>query len=144
MADRRLRFTGPGIWYRSTVAQRELPQQEARHVFRAIARGLQAHGRAVAAMRELAFERAPQVVDFFLVDEQVAVARDAELIAAEHFDAREQLVHERVHDGREQHERAGGAARGWRGHDARQRARRLHDGELAVAAERILAAAAAR
>ena len=31
-------------------------------------------------MRELAFERAQQVVDFFVVDEQVAVARDAELV----------------------------------------------------------------
>ena len=100
MADRRLRFTGPGIWYRSTSLERELPQQEARHVLRAVARGLQAHGRAVAAMRQLAFERAPQVVDFFLVDEQVAVARDAELIAAEHVDAREELAHERMHDRR--------------------------------------------
>jgi hypothetical protein len=61
-------------------------------------------------MRELALERAPQVVDFFFVDEQVAVTRNAKLIAAQHFDASEKLVHEGVHDGRQQHE--GGRAAG--------------------------------
>src|SRR5438132_4664848 len=40
-----------------------------------------------AAVHELALERAPQVVDLLLVDEQVAVAGDAELVAADHLDA---------------------------------------------------------
>ena len=57
---------------------------------RAVGGGLEPHRGAVAALRELALERAAQVVDFLLVDEQVAVARDAELVAAEHLHAREQ------------------------------------------------------
>ena len=102
-------------------------------------RGLQPHRRAVAAVRELALERAAQVVDLLLVDEQVAVARDAELVAADHLDAGEQLAARRP-------ARWPTAARSVRcapsprqRHDARQRARRLHDGELAVAAEGVLA-----
>src|SRR2546427_8514934 len=35
------------------------------------------------SLRQLALERAPQVVDLLLVDEQVAVARDAELVRSE-------------------------------------------------------------
>src|SRR5438132_5868584 len=91
-----------------------------------------------AAVHELALERAPQVVDLLLVDEQVAVAGDAELVAADHLDAGEQLVHERLDDRGEQHAVAARALCGQR-HHARERARRLHDGELAVAVERILA-----
>ncbi len=72
-------------------------------------------------MGELAFQGAAQIVDFFLVDEQVAVAGDAELIAALHLDARKQPLHEGLHDAGQQHE----AARLARGiirqrHDARQ------------------------
>ena len=59
--------------------------------FGTVARGLQPHRGAVAAVRQLALERAAQVVDFFLVDEQVAVAGHAELVAAHHLDAGEQL-----------------------------------------------------
>ncbi len=62
--------------------QRELPHQERVEVGRAIARHFEPHGGAIAAMRQLAFERAAQVVDFFVVDEQVAVAGDPELVAA--------------------------------------------------------------
>ena len=47
-------------------------------------RGLQAHGIAVAARRQFALDRAQQVVDLLLLDEQVAVARHAELVAAAH------------------------------------------------------------
>ena len=89
-------------------------------------------------MRELAFERAAQIVDFFVVDEQVAVARDAELVAAEHLHAGEKLGHELLHDAGQQHEALAPAFLGQR-HDARQRARRLHDREAGVAAEGILA-----
>ena len=94
-------------------------------------------------MRELALERAAQVVDFFLVDEQVAVAGDAELVAADHLDAGEQLCTKActmVDSSTKSRLRALVRQR----HDARQRARRLHDGQLAVAAERILARRAAR
>ena len=44
-------------------------------------RGLKAHGIAVAAVRELTLERPAQVIDLLLVHEQVAVAREAELVA---------------------------------------------------------------
>ena len=137
-ADRRFRFTGPCHRVGVEAVGGELRLQELHHVLGAVAGGLQAHRRAVAAVRELALERAPQVVDFFLVDEQVAVARDAELVAADHLDAGEQLVHEGLHDGRQQHAAAAGAGARQR-HHARQRARRLHDGELAVAVEGVLA-----
>ena len=89
-------------------------------------------------MREFAFERAPQVVDFFVVDEQVAVARDAELVAAEHLHAGEQLGNELLHDAGQQHEALAAVFLGQRD-DARQRARRLHDREAGVAAEGVLA-----
>ena len=120
------------------LAERELPHQESVEIRRAVARHLEAHRGAVAAMRELAFERAAQVVDFFVVDEQVAVARDAELVAAEHFHAGEQLGDELLHDAGQQHEALVAVFFGQRD-DARQRTRRLHDGEAGVAAEGVLA-----
>ena len=89
-------------------------------------------------MRQLALERAAQVVDFFIVDEQVAVAGHAELVAAEDFHSREQLGDELLDDSGQQHEALAAAVFGQRD-DARQRARRLHDGEAGIAAERILA-----
>ncbi len=88
-------------------------------------------------MRKLAFERAAQVVDFFVVDEQVAVAGHAELIAAEHFHAGEEFGHELLHDAGQQHEALVTIFFGQRDH-ARQRARRLHDGEAGVAAVGVL------
>ena len=101
-------------------------------------RGFQAHRVAVAARGELALDGAQQVVDFFLLDEQVAVARDPELIAAAHVHAGEQLRDEGLDDGAEEHEVA--AAELVRQPDqARQGARRLHHGEAAVAAESVLA-----
>ena len=131
-------MTGPGYLVEIDFVQRELTHEEGVEIRRAIARDFEAHGGAISAMRELAFERAAQVVDFFVVDEQVAVARDAELIAAEHFHAGEELRDELLHDAGEQHEALAAVVFGQRD-DARQRARRLHDGESGVAAERILA-----
>ena len=55
--------------------------------------GLEAHLVTVAAVLQLAFDGAAQVVDFLLVDEQVRVAGDPELPAADHFHAVEQLLH---------------------------------------------------
>ncbi len=80
--DRRLRFTGPETRYRSLPAQRELVQQEIGDLFRAVDRSLQPHGGAIAALRQLAFQRAAQIVHFLVIDEQVAVARDAEGVDA--------------------------------------------------------------
>ncbi len=138
MASRRFRLTGPGHLVEIHLVQRELPHQEGVEIRRTVARHLEAHRGAVATMRQFAFERAAQVVDFFVVDEQVAVARHAELVAAEHFHAREQLGHELLHDAGQQHETLAPVFLG-QCHHARQRTRCLHDGEAGIAAERILA-----
>ncbi len=45
-------------------------------------------------MRELALQGAAQIVNFLFVDEQVAVACDAELVTTGDLDAREQFVNE--------------------------------------------------
>ncbi len=101
---------------------------------------LQAHALAVVAARELALDRAQEVVDFLLVHPQVAVARDPELVAALDAHAREELAHLVVHDRGEHHEvvRALADVLGQRD-QARQRARHLHHGVAGRAAERILA-----
>ena len=72
--------------------------------FRTVQRGFQADRGAVTALRELAFDCAQQVVDFFVVDEQVAVARHAELPGAFDFHAAEELCHECRDDRREKDE----------------------------------------
>src|SRR6185312_919875 len=118
--------------------QRELPQQEMDDVGRAVVRRLEPHGGAVAAVRELAFERPAQIVDLLLVDEKIAVAGDAKLVAADHLDAGEELLYESLDDAGEEYERAAAAFYRHR-HHTRQGAGRLHDGEIAVAAEGILA-----
>ncbi len=84
--------------------EREVTQQEGGDVFRTIERSFQSHGRAVAPLRELAFDRAQQVVHFFVVDEQIAVARDAELPGAFHLHAAEQLRDEGRNHRRQEHE----------------------------------------
>ena len=90
------------------LAERELPHQEGIEIRRTVARHLEANRRAITSMRELAFERAAQVVDFFVVDEQVAVAGDAELVAAEHVHAGEQLGYELLDDAGQQDEALAG------------------------------------
>ena len=75
----------------------------------------EAHGRAVPAGDELALQRVHQVVDFFLVDVQVAVARDAELVAALDLHADEQFRHEGMDDGRQENEIAAAGVRAGRG-----------------------------
>ena len=91
----RFRLTGPLTWYRSLLAEREMLQQKRRDVFRTIKRCLESHCCAIAALGELAFDGPQQVVHFFVVDEQVAVAGHAELPAAFDRHAAEQLVRRR-------------------------------------------------
>jgi len=67
-------------------------EQELLKVFRAFVADLDAHGGAVAAGLELALERADEVADFFLVDVEVTVARDAKLVAAVDLEPREQAI----------------------------------------------------
>ncbi len=76
--------------------------------------GLEAHCGAVAALGQFALERAPQVVDFLLVDEQVAVARDAELVATDHLHAGKQLRHELLDDADRERKRDAAAFAGTR------------------------------
>jgi hypothetical protein len=91
-------------------------------------------------LRQFALQRDAQVLHLFLVHEQVAVARDAELVGAEHLHAREQLAHVGMQHRGQEHEtvRAAGDARRQL-HHARQHARGLHDRGARLAAERILA-----
>ena len=121
------------------LSELELLEQDVDEVRRAIVRGLEAHRVAVAALRELAFDGAAQVVDLFLVDEQVAVARDAELPAALDLHALEQLADAALHDRRQvaEHERPGVALGARDLHDAGQRPRHLQDREVGVAPERV-------
>ncbi len=115
-----------------------MPEQVGENLVGAIVRRFQSHGVAEAARGELAFDGAQQVVDFFLLDEQVAVARDPELIAAAHVHAGEQLGDEGLDDGAQEHEIAAAELVG-QPDQARQGARRLHHREAAVAAESVLA-----
>ena len=75
-----------------------------RDVLRTVERSFQTHCRAVATLGELAFDGTQQVVDFFVVDEQIAVARHAKLPGAFDCHAAEQLRHERRDDRRQKHE----------------------------------------
>src|SRR6185503_9597685 len=120
-------------------AQRELLQQEFDHALRAVIRHLQPHRVAEVAVEQLALQRGVQVLDFLFFDEQVGIARDAELVAALHVHAGEQLAHVRVQDRRQEHERVLGIAgdRLRQADHARQRARRLHDRRARVAAEGV-------
>ena len=65
---------------------------------------LEPHRLAEAALRQLALQRGAQVLHLFLVHVQIAVARDAELVAAQHLHAREQLADVRVDHRRQEHE----------------------------------------
>ncbi len=81
-----------------------------------------------------------QVLHFFFVHEQITVARHAELVATQHFHAREQFTDMRMQDGRKEHETVwttGNFRRHQNG--ARQHARSLHDGLGRVAPESVFA-----
>src|SRR5579863_866593 len=120
------------------LGESELPEQEFENFLGTIVRGFQSHRIAEAARGELAFDGAQQVVDLFLLDEQIAVARDAELIAAAHVHPGEQLRNEGLDDGPKKYEVAAAEFVGQLD-EARQGARRLHHGEPAIAAESVLA-----
>ena len=91
-------------------------------------------------MEQLPLKRDSHVRDLFLVDEEVGVAGDAKLVAAQHGHAREQFTHMAVEDRGEEDEFAAAAAelRG-KADEPRQGARRLHNGCTGTAPERIAA-----
>ena len=86
------------------VLEAELGEQEFGHRFRAVVGDFEAHGVAEVALRQFALQLGAQVLDFFLVDEEVGIARDAELVAAEHLHAGEQFADEFVQDRRQEDE----------------------------------------
>ena len=71
------------------AAEVELLQQEVGHDFGAVVGDFEAHGVAEVALRQFALQRGAQVLHFLVIDEQVGVAGDAELVAAEHVHAGE-------------------------------------------------------
>ena len=114
------------------ASEAELLQQEFGHHLGAVVGDFQAHGVAEMALRQLALQRGAQVLDFLVVDEQVGVARDAELVAAEHVHAGEQLADVAMQDRRQEDEAVVDAGELPRQLDhARQGARRLDDGGAA-------------
>ncbi|CFT89483.1 Uncharacterised protein [Bordetella pertussis] len=118
--------------------QREFALQVGLQVGRGQLVDLQPHGRAEIALRQLALQGMAQVGDFLFVDEQVAVARHAPLVTAQHFQAGEQFAHEGPQQRGQQDVAVGMAGDLGRHLDqARQRARRLHHGDGRLAAEGI-------
>ena len=115
-------------------------QEKSGHLLRTVVRHLQSHRVAEVALLQLALERGAQVLDLFLVDEEVGVARDAELVATEHVHAGEQFGHVRVQHRGQEDEAVFPIAQLARQPDhAWQRARRLHDGRARVAPEGVAA-----
>ena len=122
------------------VVQVELRQQELGHRVRAVVGDLEAHAVAKVALREFALDLGAQVLDFFLVDEEVAVARHAELVTAEHGHSGKQFADEGVQYRREEDEAVLAIAQALRqADDARQHARSLHDRRPRAAPEGVLA-----
>ena len=81
------------------LTERELACQEIDEVARAVERHLEPDRRAIAPLRELAFERPAQILRFLLVDKQVAVSGQTEGVALEDLHAVEQARHELLDDG---------------------------------------------
>ncbi len=120
--------------------QAELLLQERSHCRRAVISHLQPDRITIMTVRQLALQRLAQVLDLFLVHEQLAVAGHAELVAAAHRHATEQLADVGMQDGRKENKAmlASGNVR-WQCDNPRQRSWRLHDCIAGVAPERILA-----
>ena len=122
------------------LAQAELREQELGDLRRTVVGHLKPHLVAKLAVRQLAAQRGAQVLDLFLVHEQLAVARDAELVAVDHLHAGEELPDVLVKDrGQEDEIVLGSRDLPRQPDDARQHARRLHDRDARIAPEGILA-----
>ena len=118
----------------------ELREEEARHRLRHVVGDFEAYGVAEMALRQFALQRLAQVLHLLLLDEEIGVARDAELIRAQHRHAGEELTHVRVQDRGEEDEVVGtGGDVVRQADDARQHARRLHDRGARIAPERVAA-----
>jgi len=105
-------------------------------------RHFQAHGIAPLPLRKFVFNGFQQVFGFGFVDQQIGIARHPELETAVCRHAGKQLIGISVDHAGQKHEVVRPGASHFRRNlnQARQRARRLHDGVADIAAERVLAA----
>ena len=90
----------------------------------------EADGVAAVELAEFVFDGAQEVAGFFLVDVEVAVARDAEHVGAMDFDAVEEAADMGLHEVAEEDEVLAVAVFFGEGQEAREDARDLHDGEI--------------
>ena len=81
---------------------------------RAVVRHFESDRIAESSVRELAFERPPEVVDVFFVHKEIAVPRHTKLVTAGHMHAGKELVDEGMDDRGQEGEivRPGGASSG--------------------------------
>ena len=117
------------------LLQFELLQEQLGQVCRTARGDFEAHREAELALRQFAFERLPQVLDFFLVEPQIRVARHPELRIVDHLAAGEQVVEVCVDDRGEQHKGVVGRDFLRQFDDPRQQAWRLDDGDRGLAPE---------
>ena len=117
-----------------------MAEQEVVNVGRTGFRHFQPDAVAVFAVVQLALDGGAQVLQVFFRHGQVAVAREAELVAAFYFHAGEEAVDVFVQDGRQEDEAFFSAADFRRQFDhARQDAWGLDDGHAGRAAECVFA-----
>ncbi|EKY07317.1 hypothetical protein HMPREF9120_01046 [Neisseria sp. oral taxon 020 str. F0370] len=118
----------------------EMAEQEFAQLRRTGVGHFEAHTDAVFAVVQLALDGGAQVGEVFFVDGEIAVACEAELVAAFHFHAGEKQVDVFVQDGRQKDEALVSAADfGGQFYHARQDARGLDDGHARGAAEGVAA-----
>src|SRR5688500_272863 len=99
-----------------------MPEQEVCDVFRTIEGSFEPNCSSVASLRQLTLNRAQQVVDFVVIDEQITVARDAKLPRTFYCHPAEKLRNEgRNHCGqKDEMSDAGAVCRRRQSNDARQ------------------------
>ena len=122
------------------AAELELAKQEVIHMLWAVVGHFQAHGAAVLAVAQLAHNGGAQVFNVFFVYAQIAVAGEAELVAAFDGHAGEQGMHMGMQNGRQKHKAVVAVAQRRRQFEyARQNARCLHNRHAAGAAKGVFA-----
>ena len=120
-------------------AQIALREQEFGHMRRAVVGHFQPHFVAILPLAQLGLHGGAQVGEIFFIHRELAVAREAELVAALHIHAGEELVHISMQNGGKQHETVPFAEFFRQFHHARQNARRLYHGHAGSAAESVFA-----
>src|SRR3989338_2063859 len=137
---RRTRFTGPCTRYKSSGSRLNSLSNNSAICGEQVSEISRRTASPKRRLRQFAVQAEAQVFHFLLIHEQVAVARHAELVTAEHFHAGKQLADMRMQDRGKEHEAVLAAADFRRHQDgARQHARGLHDGARRIAPESILA-----